>query len=178
MQDNTKWLGTYRLPHGRQFSGLMIVFWLKVCCRWLIRPPEAIVRKYAGPPNVWVEWAEAEGLALGRRMATGVLPSGSSHEDSIKSRKIFVHLVNESYISPSNRKLTLRRSVRNNSRLTGTPLSRISWGNVAFITISILGKVFNRGFGRDWSSSSDSHSCCGNETLVTRHFQRVLYIKF
>ena len=80
-------MGTYRLPHGIQFSGLMIVFWLKECCRWLIRPPEAMIRQYAGLPNVWLEWAEAEGLALGRRMATGVLPSGSLHEDSIKSRK-------------------------------------------------------------------------------------------
>jgi hypothetical protein len=74
------------LPQGRQFSGLMMVFWLKVCWRWLIRPPEAIVRKYAGPPRVWVECAEADGFALGRRMPTGVLPSGSSQDDSIKSR--------------------------------------------------------------------------------------------
>ena len=43
------------------------------------------MRRKGCPVKVWVEWADAEGLALGRRMATGVLPSGSSHDDSIKS---------------------------------------------------------------------------------------------
>ena len=47
---------------------------------------EAIGFNKAGPLRVWVESAEADGFALGRRMATGVLPSGSSQDDSIKSR--------------------------------------------------------------------------------------------
>ena len=73
------------MPHGRQFSGLMIVFWLKLWRRWIIRPPEAMVRKYPVPPIPWTEWADNVGLALGRGIATGVLPSGSSHSESIIS---------------------------------------------------------------------------------------------
>lgn len=75
------------MPHGRQFSGLMMVFWLKLCMRWIIRPPEAMVRKYPVPPIPWIECADNVGLALGRGTATGVLPSGSSHSVSIISIK-------------------------------------------------------------------------------------------
>ena len=52
----------------------------------MIRPPEAMVRRYP-VPIAWSECADSVGLALGRGTAMRVLPSGNSHSVSTISAR-------------------------------------------------------------------------------------------